>query len=99
MPTNYKDIIIQDIKTSYFDPYSIRSAEITAPFLQNHSILGHFWAVCVRANGKNRMGAYVGIKTEAYVFRHGKLLQKSTHPEDYCTNAQFQPFTGLDSIS
>ncbi len=98
-PTNYVDQIIADVKTSYFDPYSIRSAERTAPFPTEHVTAGHYWVVCVRANARNRMGGYVGIKTEAYGFRNGVFVEKSGHPETYCQGRQFIPFPELEAIS
>jgi len=98
-PIDYRAQIVDSAKTFYFDPYSIKSAQITEPFLQNHITLGHFWAVCVRSNGKNRMGGYVGLTLDAYVFRNGRLIERSTHPQDYCASAAFGPFPELESIT
>lgn len=97
-PANYRALIVADAVENYFDPYSIRSAEVSEPFLQNHVTLGHFWAVCVKSNGKNRMGGYVGIETDAYVFRGGSIVEKSTHPETYCGSAVYAPFPELEAI-
>lgn len=98
-PTNFRQQIVARAKSEYFDPYSIRSAEITEPFPMQHVTAGHYWVVCVRANAKNRFGAYVGVTTDAYGFRNGKLVEKSGHPETYCNGRSYLPFPELEAIT
>jgi hypothetical protein len=97
-PVNFREQIISEAKSSYFDPYSIRSAERTDPIPTQHAMLGHFWVVCIRSNAKNRMGGYVGLKTEAYGFRQSKVVEKSEQPEMYCNGQSYVPFPELEGI-
>ncbi|MHC1547259.1 hypothetical protein [Phyllobacterium sp. K27] len=54
--------VARGIRGSFYDPYSIRDAEISK-WLNNNT--GRF--ICVRANAKNRMGAYSG---KQYILAH-----------------------------
>ncbi len=63
LPSNYRQIIAQHIRSKLFDPYSVREAAISAPkwgVMGPH--LGERLFVCVRFNSKNRLGGYVGTK-------------------------------------
>jgi hypothetical protein len=33
------------------------------------------WGVCVRANAKNRMGAYTGIRSTVFLIRDGRVVE------------------------
>jgi hypothetical protein len=35
------------------------------------------WAVCVRANAKNRMGAYAGIRSTVFLLRDGRVVESA----------------------
>lgn len=56
--------LVETLRKTLFDPYSVRDAEISNVLSpkaviatsQNHR------AICVRLNGKNRMGAYIGLQ-------------------------------------
>lgn len=99
MPLDYKAQIIANAKSNYFDPYSIRSAEISKPVPAKNELYGKYaWVVCVKANAKNRFGAYVGQQLDGYVFQNGKITQKSGHPETYCDGKPFEAFPELESI-
>jgi hypothetical protein len=68
-PANYKSTISARIKQSFFDPYSLRDVKISQPFAQQFAMVGGpAWWVCVRANGKNRLGGYVGLRDTAFAF-------------------------------
>src|SRR5687767_1408100 len=73
-PENYRTVIIEQVRKTFVDPYSIRDASISAPIPPSSG----FWAsaadmtiVCVRANAKNRMGAYGGLTVWGVYFRPG----------------------------
>lgn len=101
-PSNYKSLIINNIKESFFDPYSIRDASISAPFAVNRIGHGEVWFVCVRANAKNRMGAYTGLKPTAYWFQSGKMQLASSAAPEYdefnCAHAKYSPFPEIENI-
>lgn len=97
-PTNYQREILQYVKSNFFDPYSIKSSEISKPVLHNVSFRGSFWIVCVRANAKNRMGGYVGIQTNAYLFRNETLFESAPYPDLFCDGANYAPFSALENI-
>src|SRR5690349_229557 len=64
-PTKYRMAVRDYLRTSLFDPYSVRDAQIGKPSPGSIHIEGTLrheagWIVCVRANAKNRMGAYTG---------------------------------------
>lgn len=80
-PTAYREIVRDYIRTSFVDPYSIRDAQITKPNkvgqLTKKGTLTYEtgWAVCVRANAKNRMGGYTGIKSTVFLIRDGRVVE------------------------
>ncbi len=101
-PANYKQKIIENVRQSFFDPYSIRDASISKPFAVNRIGHGEVWFVCVRANAKNRMGAYTGIKPTAYWFQNGQMKLASAAAPEYdefnCAHAQYEPFPEIEKF-
>lgn len=103
-PTNYRELVLETAKTTFYDPYSVRDAEISAPqWLGSvHLGEGNGWQVCVRANAKNQMGAYVGLKETAFFFRGGKVISNATDlPQGggyLCQDALYAPFTELMNL-
>lgn len=75
-PTRYKQIIKQEVLTTYYDPYSVRSVAITSP-RRGHIFFQQGWIVCLKANAKNRMGGYVGLKKTAYLINRGEVVKTS----------------------
>lgn len=76
-PESYKEIISQEIKRTFFDPYSLRDTSISTPVagsLPYQSGSGSGWVVCTEANGKNRMGGYVGLTKTAFLIRNGMIV-------------------------
>ena len=71
-PSNYKQIIAQELRGQLFDPYSVRDAGITAP---KWGVVGPIYGeqhfVCVRFNSKNRLGGYVGMQYYTYSWTNG----------------------------
>lgn len=97
LPANYRQLVADHVRKSFNDPYSIRDASISAP-ISGTSMMGATQTVCVRANAKNRMGAYVGLKATAIVFRDGRI---TTASEEYgpmlCADAQYVPFPEIEA--
>lgn len=69
-PTDYKTTIKKEVLRSFFDPYSIRDASISAP-IRSRIIEPKGWLVCLEVNAKNRMGGYTGLSRTAYYIRLG----------------------------
>lgn len=101
-PVEYRALTLAAAKATYFDPYSIRDAQISEPQWLGSWNIGEAsgWVVCVRANAKNRMGAYIGIQDTAFMFRGGKMTGNLTDlPAGggyYCGSAVFSAFTELE---
>ncbi len=47
------------------------------------------WAVCVWVNDKNRAGAYGGFYPMTFFFRHEKIVQVNSGPDDFGIGAQY----------
>jgi hypothetical protein len=56
--------------------------------------------ICVKANGKNRMGGYTGRKTELYEFSpNGSIKNTSDDLAGRCdSRIQFHPFPKLEQM-
>lgn len=94
-PTDYRQQIVKQVRTTFFDPYSIRDAEISEPFL-NKSVI----AVCIKANAKNRMGGYIGIRPTAYYFKNGGFaFSESDFAPVVCDKAKYGPFPEIDAAA
>jgi hypothetical protein len=95
-PASYREQVIARVKKSFFDPYSVRDASISQP-IPGVSFYGAMNTVCVRANAKNRFGAYTGLKETAVIFRGGKI---DTTNQEYgamaCTGAVYEPFPEIE---
>lgn len=98
------------VKSTFIDPYSIRDAQIAPPRPGQMNIPGTFrqesgWIVCMRANAKNRMGGYVGIRDTVLVIRDGRVLgAHSGEPIHYdirtnCRDAKYERFAEVEEQS
>ncbi|RWP44278.1 MAG: hypothetical protein EOR04_04990 [Mesorhizobium sp.] len=63
LPSPWKLYLADDIKSTLKDPYSVRGAQLSDPFIYRGK-----WAVCVAYNAKNSFGGYVGAKPYMYTF-------------------------------
>lgn len=101
-PSSWREMARSHMRSQLFDPYSARDISISAPTYANPvwdgaTMVPHSgWFVCVRANAKNRMGAYTGQQLTGMLFENGKItvtLAEPTHGvATYCGN-KFEPFT------
>jgi len=92
-----------------FDPYSLRDVQISRPFTQAFAMVGApAWWVCVRANGKNRMGAYTGLQDIPFAFSGDQIDEFKSGSEPVptttsdegggvCGPAKWEPFPELMS--
>lgn len=108
LASNYRQIVAGHVRETFFDPYSIRDAEIGAPKMAAGPSLnrdGGFytpWVVCVRANAKNRMGAYTGKHVTA-IGMSGTEVVNSWDEAHYsrmvCEGVAYAPFPEIDAIA
>lgn len=102
-PSNARAAALGYARQSFFDPYSVRDASISQPFVIPYGLGGQSqaWVVCVRANAKNRMGAYAGMQESLIVF-DGDAVDASRSGRDVasaCRSAQYGPFPELEAVS
>jgi hypothetical protein len=106
-PANYRQIVAEHIRKTFFDPYSVRDAGIAPPrpgWGFTGETLGQYktgWAVCVRSNAKNRMGAYAGSKETIYILQEGRVVGSgqdldTSEARRGCEGAQYEPFPEIE---
>ena len=92
LPADYKQLVVNHMRQTLKDPYSMRDVQISAPRL-HQAVVGTLWSVCVLGNGKNSYGAYIGMKPMFIVFGDSKV---SMSDEEYavmtCSEAKYEPF-------
>lgn len=88
--------IVEYVRNTFFDPYSIRDAEIS------HQVkLGStgFEAVCFKANAKNRMGGYIGRKAVSVRIKDGKVHSwVEDAPGCMDERLKYEPFPQLENL-
>jgi hypothetical protein len=77
-PVSYAPAVRAYIQQTFFDPAAVRDAQISEPFVANTywsdiSLPSSAWAVCLRANGKNRFGAYTGAQFTLLKIEDGRV--------------------------
>lgn len=100
-PPNYRALIVEKVKSTLKDPYSIRSAQISEPAPGFVGLLngGTQMVVCTRFNAKNSFGAYTGVETFLFAFSNGKLLGMGQNALAGCENRTYSPFPELENIT
>jgi hypothetical protein len=101
VPQNYKQIIVEKIKNTLKDPYSVRSAEISAPAPGFVGLIrgGSQPVVCARFNAKNGFGAYGGIEEWAFIFQNGQIIDMMPENPMPCQNHVYSPFPELEKLN
>lgn len=107
-PTNYRAMVAASVRQNFFDPYSIRDASISQPLYASAVFDGitpiprRGWIVCVRANAKNRMGAYTGQQYSVMLFRGNEVELTLSGPsfrgqvDNHCRSGSFSPFPEIE---
>jgi hypothetical protein len=72
-PLESEKLVRDQVRQSFFDPYSIRDARISVPE-QGHLFFQQGWIVCLEANAKNRMGGYTGLKRTAFLIHNNQIV-------------------------
>jgi len=94
-PENYRQIVVQHLRASLFDPHSVQDAAISVPRVHN-SLSGAKWNVCFRGNAKNRLGGYTGLRETLFVIENGRIIASdNVYGASTCAGAQYQPFPEL----
>lgn len=92
-----KAAIVNAARDYFVDPYSIRDAEISNVVQLNDQGLE---AVCVKANAKNRMGAYAGRTATSVRLVKGKPMSTLENaPACAMPQMRYQRFRELENLS
>lgn len=93
--------ILDGIRNTLHDPYSIRDAEISGVMTATDAFKFTSLMVCVRANAKNAYGAYTGRQTYLiYLDGDGRALRASQDffAQGLCRFATWRPFTEVKAL-
>lgn len=104
-PANYRQIAATHIRSVFFDPFSIRDAEIAPPKRGagpslNNDGFNTPWVVCVRANAKNRMGGYTGRTITALAISGNSVVNswdEAHYSRMVCDGAAYEPFPEIEA--
>ena len=99
-PTNYRELVREFLRTRLLDAESARDVQIAPPRIGQVYVEGTFqhangWAVCYRANAKNRMGAYTGLKDAVLLIHENRVVTANEDAGHYdirtnCANAKYE---------
>lgn len=101
-PGNWREAARKGARKALFDPYTARDVEIAAPVpasmvFDGGTLIPHKgWMICMRANAKNRFGAYTGQQlTGMLIEENGEVETIVTAPvaaAEHCAGAKYEPF-------
>jgi hypothetical protein len=102
-PANYREIARDYLRSNLLDPHSARDVQIAQPRIGQVYVEGTFrhengWAVCYRANAKNRMGGYTGLKEAVMLIRDNRVVVSNETAMHYdirtnCAEAKYEPIS------
>jgi len=95
-PSGWKKIVISYAKDTFYDPGSIRDAEISSP-QTGHLFFQQGWIVCLKANAKNRMGGYAGRQTTALLLNNGHVVN-TMQGAPLCNQTAYSSFSELNNL-
>lgn len=83
-PTQPQTKVAASARLYFVDPNSLQDVELSELFTVNSygnparglRVAPH-WVMCMKANARNRMGGYVGLKYYAFVFEGGAIVDVS----------------------
>ena len=103
IPTNYRELARQHLRSNLLDPYSARDVQIAPPKIGQVYVEGTLthatgWVVCYRANAKNRMGAYTGVKDAVLLIRENRVVTSNETTDHYdirtnCADVKYEPIS------
>jgi hypothetical protein len=107
-PVQYQGKVRDHIKTTFFDPCSLRDVELSEPvpvsmvFDGSNLVPYSGWMVCLKANGKNRLGGYTGLQITGILFQGGVITTTTpsapasmtlSQVHQHCRNARWSQFS------
>jgi len=96
-PGNYKQEVLDTLRTTLVEPSNVRDAFITDPVLA--PVGGEQrYIVCVRANSRNAAMQYQGPKDRIGYFYGGHLNQLVAATPEQCARAPYKPFPELERL-
>lgn len=91
-----KASVVKHVRETFFDPYSIRDAQISDVVTLLDTGLD---AVCIKANGKNRFGAYVGLTATSVRLKDGVAVSSwQNAPSCSDPRMHYRPFPELEAL-
>lgn len=97
LPANYKNEIINTLKSTLVDPTNIKDAYITDPTLMAVG-RDQRYAVCIRSNSRGYHREYLGSKDRIAYFYAGRLNQLIDATPEQCGKATYKPFPELEKL-
>jgi hypothetical protein len=102
-PVNYRQLAAAHLRETLNDPWSVRDAQVAPPKRSvgpsmNSDGFTTPWIVCVRANAKNKLGAYTGPQHTAIGIRGGQVVNSwdEAHASaTFCAGSPYEPFPEL----
>lgn len=94
-PTDYHAVVEQQVKADFFDPFSLQDVWIATPY-KARFFFQEGWMVCLRANGKNRNGAYAGRQETGFLIHDDTVTLEGDHIG--CPDAQYTEWTDLENL-
>ncbi len=93
-PVRWQDEVRSYLKLRLTDPTAAIIEFRTGPqqMYQRRTVardMHYGWAVCVWVNDKNTAGAYGGFYPMTFFFRHEKIVQVNSGPDDFGIGAQY----------
>lgn len=98
-----KRAIVEYVRNTFRDPYSIRDAEISFYGIQAEHSTRERTIVCVQMNAKNGYGGYVGRKIVQFELGRASV-RSATEDHPQCTEMngaglRYEPFPELEALA
>jgi hypothetical protein len=102
---DYRTISAAYLRRTLINPYAVVEAEIARPTPGSLAIDGtpmRGWVICYRANTRDDIGAYTGIRTNALLLV-GREIAGTTEPDPAsddanCGEALYEPFREIEAM-
>ena len=97
-----KTALVAHVRETFFDPYSIRDIEVSTAAPSMGIDGSTTFNVCLKLNGKNRLGGYVGRSATIYYFNPaGAIVHSSDIDYGFCSNPKlrYSQFPELEKLT
>jgi len=96
-PADYKNEILNTLKSVLTDPTNVKDAFISEPALAPGN-KDERYTVCVRSNSRGYQREYTGSKDRIAYFYGGHLNQLLDAKPEQCGKANYKPFPELEKL-